>query len=110
MILNVGNAYQAVTVVPTNGASGEVSYMFIVAQSDDDKDPSKEMDLDMSVYDFNEGEKHGEIVSEEVAPDGTKTRTIRITQKKSQIVTQAHMCNYCNYTSPKVLLISVHYF
>lgn len=76
--------------------------MFIVAQSDDDKDPSKEMDLDMSVYDFNEGEKHGEIVSEEVAPDGTKTRTIRITQKKSQIVTQAHMCNYCNYTSPKV--------
>ncbi|PRD24228.1 UNVERIFIED_CONTAM: hypothetical protein NCL1_44388 [Trichonephila clavipes] len=98
----MGNAYQAVTVVPTNGASGEVSYMFIVAQSDDDKDPTKDIDLDMSVYDFNEGEKHGEIVAEEVAPDGTKTRTIRITQKKSQIVTQAHMCNYCNYTSPKV--------
>ncbi|KAG8192182.1 hypothetical protein JTE90_009946, partial [Oedothorax gibbosus] len=108
VILNVGNAYQAVTVVPTNGASGEVSYMFIVAQSDDDKDPSKEMDLDMSVYDFNEGEKHGEIVAEEVAPDGTKTRTIRITQKKSQIVTQAHMCNYCNYTSPKRYLLSRH--
>ncbi|KAF8764826.1 transcriptional repressor CTCF-like [Argiope bruennichi] len=108
VILNVGNAYQAVTVVPTNGASGEVSYMFIVAQSDDDKDPTKEMDLDMSVYDFNEGEKHGEIVAEEVAPDGTKTRTIRITQKKSQIVTQAHMCNYCNYTSPKRYLLSRH--
>ncbi|XP_015910238.1 transcriptional repressor CTCF isoform X2 [Parasteatoda tepidariorum] len=108
VILNVGNAYQAVTVVPTNGASGEVSYMFIVAQSEDDKDPSKDMDLDMSVYDFNEGEKHGEIVAEEVAPDGTKTRTIRITQKKSQIVTQAHMCNYCNYTSPKRYLLSRH--
>ncbi|GFS49457.1 transcriptional repressor CTCF [Nephila pilipes] len=108
LILNMGNAYQAVTVVPTNGASGEVSYMFIVAQSDDDKDPTKDMDLDMSVYDFNEGEKHGEIVAEEVAPDGTKTRTIRITQKKSQIVTQAHMCNYCNYTSPKRYLLSRH--
>ncbi|XP_054724967.1 zinc finger Y-chromosomal protein 2-like isoform X2 [Uloborus diversus] len=108
VILNVGNAYQAVTVVPTNGNSGEVSYMFIVAQADDDKDPSKDIDLDMSVYDFNEGEKHGEIVAEEVAPDGTKTRTIRITQKKSQIVTQAHMCNYCNYTSPKRYLLSRH--
>ncbi|XP_035225096.1 transcriptional repressor CTCF-like [Stegodyphus dumicola] len=108
VILNVGNAYQTVTVVPTNGNSGEVSYMFIVAQSDDDKDPTKEMDLDMSVYDFNEGEKHGEIVAEEVAADGTKTRTIRITQKKSQIVTQAHMCNYCNYTSPKRYLLSRH--
>ncbi|GIY32015.1 transcriptional repressor CTCF [Caerostris extrusa] len=108
LILNVGNTYQAVTVVPTNGAGGDVSYMFIVAQSDEDKDPNKEIDLDMSVYDFNEGEKHGEIVAEEVAADGTKTRTIRITQKKSQIVTQAHMCNYCNYTSPKRYLLSRH--
>lgn len=26
---------------------------------------------------------------------------MKILPKKSQTVTQAHMCNYCNYTSPK---------
>lgn len=109
VILNAGNStYQTVTIMPSDTNPGEVSYVLIVSQSDDDKDGQKELDLDMSVYDFNEGEKHGEIVSEEVAPDGTKTRTIRITQKKSQMVTQAHMCNYCNYTSPKRYLLSRH--
>ena len=28
-------------------------------------------------------------------------KMMRIIHKKSQTVTQAHMCNYCNYTSPK---------
>ncbi len=28
--------------------------------------------------------------------------------KKSQTVTQAHMCNYCNYTSAKRYLLSRH--
>lgn len=30
-------------------------------------------------------------------------KMMRIIHKKSQTVTQAHMCNYCNYTSPKRL-------
>lgn len=109
VILNAGNSYQTVTIVPSDTNPGEVSYVLIVSQSEDGKDDcQKDVNLDMSVYDFNEAEKHGEVVAEETGPDGIKMRTIRITTKKSQTVTQAHMCNYCNYTSPKRYLLSRH--
>lgn len=118
VILNTGNSYQTVTIVPSDTNPGEVSYVLIVSQPEDGKEDVKGAvggDIDMSVYDFNEGgEKHsGEVVAEEaaVAEAGvpvTKMRTIKITPKKSQTVTQAHMCNYCNYTSPKRYLLSRH--
>ncbi|XP_013787698.1 zinc finger protein 37-like isoform X2 [Limulus polyphemus] len=109
VLLNTGNSYQTVTIVPSDTNPGEVSYVLIVSQPDENKDDQKGLNMDMSVYDFNEvGEKYGEVVKEEASPDGSKMRTIRISPKKSQTVTQAHMCNYCNYTSPKRYLLSRH--
>lgn len=37
-----------------------------------------------------------------------KSKIVKIIPKKSQTVTTAHMCNYCNYTSPKRYLLSRH--
>lgn len=117
VILNTGNSYQTVTIVPSDTNPGEVSYVLIVSQPEDGKEGPKGGDVDMSVYDFNEGgEKHtGELAAEEAAAAAeaggqvvAKMRTIKITPKKSQTVTQAHMCNYCNYTSPKRYLLSRH--
>ncbi|UYV80492.1 CTCF, partial [Cordylochernes scorpioides] len=99
-----GTNYQTVTIVPSDTNPGEVSYVLIVSQTDEVKD---EKDVDMSVYDFNEAEKHG-VVREDVTPDGAKMRTIKITQKKNTAINQAHMCNYCNYTSPKRYLLTRH--
>ena len=54
LIINVceciGNSYQTVTIVPTSevNQSGEVSYVLIVSQPDDEKN------ADMSVFDFKE--------------------------------------------------------
>jgi len=30
-----------------------------------------------------------------------KSKILKVVPKKSQTVTQAHMCNYCNYTTGK---------
>ena len=57
---------------------------------------------DMTVYDFNEGEEmpeEGDGATSEIEDD--KSKVFKIIPKKSQTVTQAHMCNYCNYVSPK---------
>lgn len=112
VILNTGNSYQTVTIVPSDTNPGEVSYVLIVSQPDEGKEDLAKADMDMSVYDFHEGgDKAGaEVVAEEAsAPEPVaKMRTIKIAPKKSQTVTQAHMCNYCNYTSPKRYLLSRH--
>ncbi|KAH7980364.1 hypothetical protein HPB49_015311 [Dermacentor silvarum] len=112
VILNTGNSYQTVTIVPSDTNPGEVSYVLIVSQPDEGKEDLAKADMDMSVYDFHEGgDKTGaEVVTEEAStPEPVaKMRTIKIAPKKSQTVTQAHMCNYCNYTSPKRYLLSRH--
>lgn len=38
---------------------------------------------------------------QESGDEDDKTKILKLLPKKSQTVTQAHMCNYCNYTSPK---------
>jgi len=45
--------YETVTIVPSQGESGEVSYVLIVQQPEDGKE---EKDDDMKVYDFDEAE------------------------------------------------------
>ncbi|PNF42636.1 hypothetical protein B7P43_G01275 [Cryptotermes secundus] len=104
MILNAGDAYQTVTIVPSDTNPGEVSYVLIVQQPDDKDD--KGDDQDLTVYDFDEGEEGG--IALESGDEDDKTKIIKILPKKSQTVTQAHMCNYCNYTSPKRYLLSRH--
>jgi len=48
-----------------------------------------------------EFEVHMTVFFQESGDEDDKTKIIKILPKKSQTVTQAHMCNYCNYTSPK---------
>lgn len=58
-----------------------------------------EGEQDLTVYDFEDNEDNEAAVESEAEDD--KTKIIKFLPKKSQTVTQAHMCNYCNYTSPK---------
>ena len=57
------------------------------------------------VYDFDENEE-GTVIDSEAEDD--KSKIVKLVPRKSQVVTQAHMCNYCNYTSPKRYLLSRH--
>ncbi|CAG7837591.1 unnamed protein product [Allacma fusca] len=94
--------YETVTIVPSEGDSGEVSYVLIVQQPEDEKEEKED---DLKVYDFDEGEDPNvQTENDEEIDDPTTKRT----PKKSQTATQAHMCNYCNYTSPKRYLLSRH--
>lgn len=133
VLLNSGNSYQTVTIVPSDSGPGEVSYVLIVSQPDDVKGSggNKDTGMDMSVYDFNEGEQQqqqtadsesGGVTSSGAMGTGSGTgsaegittraksssKMSKSTPKKSQTVSQAHMCNYCNYTSPKRYLLSRH--
>ena len=101
VVLNtVGDQYQTVTIVPSDGNTGEVSYVLIVQQPEDkDKGGSEEA---IGVYDFeyeNDFDDNNDGID-----DKSKIRKI----KRSQQVTQAHMCNYCNYTTSKRYLLSRH--
>ncbi|KAF3430564.1 hypothetical protein E2986_07686 [Frieseomelitta varia] len=119
VVINSGDAYQTVTIVPSDTNPGEVSYVLIVQQPDAEDKESRpvereategeegEGEQDLTVYDFEDNEDNEAPVESEAEDD--KTKIIKFLPKKSQTVTQAHMCNYCNYTSPKrnayVLLI-----
>jgi uncharacterized Zn-finger protein len=99
------DAYETVTIVPSEGDTGEVSYVLIVQQPED-KD---EKDDDLKVYDFDEAEGDNPVTdNEDEVEDVKNTKKVVVAPKKSQTATQAHMCNYCNYTSPKRYLLSRH--
>lgn len=111
VVLNSGDAYQTVTLLQPNSNSGEVSYVLIVQQPDgEDKKENigveeNEGEQDLTVYDFEDNENEAACESE---VEDDKTKIVKFIPKKSQTVTQAHMCNYCNYTSPKRYLLSRH--
>lgn len=50
------DAYQTVTIVPSDTNSGEVSYVLIVQQPDDKNEKGGE-DQDLTVYDFDDAEE-----------------------------------------------------
>ncbi|XP_048515665.1 transcriptional repressor CTCFL isoform X2 [Athalia rosae] len=116
MVINSGDAYQTVTIVPSDTNPGEVSYVLIVQQPESEEKEIRADDAevvegedgeqDLTVYDFEDNEDNEAPVESEAEDD--KTKIIKFIPKKSQTVTQAHMCNYCNYTSPKRYLLSRH--
>ncbi|KAL0116881.1 hypothetical protein PUN28_010036 [Cardiocondyla obscurior] len=127
VVINSGDAYQTVTIVPSDTNPGEVSYVLIVQQPDSEEKTNKpaedeattvaaaaaaaegeegEGEQDLTVYDFEDNEDNEAPVESEAEDD--KSKIIKFLPKKSQTVTQAHMCNYCNYTSPKRYLLSRH--
>lgn len=105
VILNAGNTYQTVTIVPSEvNENGEVSYVLIVSQPDDGTKQEEDDDMDMSIYDFKDENLHAD-------DDGVVRRMKTIPSKKvhhPQMQTQQLMCNYCNYTSPKRYLLTRH--
>ncbi|XP_060811112.1 transcriptional repressor CTCFL-like [Bombus pascuorum] len=118
VVINSGDPYQTVTIVPSATNSDEVSYVLIVEQPNEEDKESRLVEQegtegeegkgeqDLTVYDFEDNEDNEVPVESEVEDD--KTKIVKILPKKSQTVTQAHMCNYCNYTSPKRYLLSRH--
>ncbi|XP_034942097.1 transcriptional repressor CTCFL isoform X1 [Chelonus insularis] len=112
VVLNSGDAYQTVTIVPSDTNPGEVSYVLIVQQPEDEEKErvdgaeGEEGEQDLTVYDFEDNEDND--AGTEYEADDDKAKIIKYLPKKSQTVTQAHMCNYCNYTSPKRYLLSRH--
>ncbi|XP_046734884.1 transcriptional repressor CTCF isoform X7 [Diprion similis] len=116
VVINSGDAYQTVTIVPSDTNPGEVSYVLIVQQPESEEKDGRTEDVevgegeegeqDLTVYDFEDNEDNDAPVESEAEDD--KTKIIKFIPKKSQTVTQAHMCNYCNYTSPKRYLLSRH--
>eukprot|EP00092_Neocalanus_flemingeri_P087083 GFUD01109828.1.p1 GENE.GFUD01109828.1~~GFUD01109828.1.p1 ORF type:complete len:312 (-),score=110.79 GFUD01109828.1:635-1570(-) len=102
--------YQTVTIVPNDTNSGEVSYVLIVQQNEtQDKKGGVEDGEQMAVYDF-ETENDPDYEDEDMAlDDKTKVMKMLPPKRTSQVVGgQAHMCNYCNYTTPKRYLLSRH--
>ena len=59
----------------------------------------------MAVYDFD-ADEHVDFPDDMDIDD--KAKLMKMMPKRSQTVTQAHMCNYCNYTTPKRYLLSRH--
>lgn len=88
-----------------------MSYVLIVQQPEGEEKPKRiksgeggegeegDGEQDLTVYDFEDNEDNEVPVESEAEDD--KTKIIKYIPRKSQTVTQAHMCNYCNYTSPK---------
>lgn len=120
IVQQVEELYQTVTIVPSDTNPEEVSYILIVQQPESEEKESEpvenetiaatataaaeegeeaEGEQDLTVYDFEDNEDNEAPVESEAEDD--KTKIVKFLPKKSQTVTQAHMCNYCNYTSPK---------
>lgn len=75
-------------------------------EGDDDEnfdgDEDKDEDQNLAVYDFDEGEEGASGDGQDSEDEDIKPRMSKGGMKKvTQTVSQAHMCNYCNYTSPK---------
>merc|ERR1711899_418740 len=101
--------YQTVTIVPSDGDTGEVSYVLIVQQPEDEKAGGNKSSAQDGggtddVYDFDGDPDDPNSLGEFITDD----KKMKGTGKRSQTVSQAHMCNYCNYTTSKRYLLSRH--
>lgn len=116
------NDYEAVAFEANEGenADGEVSYVYIMdekeSQLGDDGTNQELADdgVEEKVYEFEEEEEltddDGPVKKQEKrkATGSSGTSTAAKSAKKSQVSLAMHMCNYCNYTSPKRYLLSRH--
>lgn len=100
-------------------ADGEVSYVYIMDDKgspvgdDGTNEELADDGVEEKVYEFEEDEE----LTDDDAPlkkdkrkvaGSTATSSSTKTPKKSQVSLAMHMCNYCNYTSPKRYLLSRH--
>lgn len=115
-----------VSIVQSEGNEGEVSYVFIMDDKDNEEEDEEggghtvavdglntdvfegiaEEDEERKVYEFEEDTSQPTPNTSEL--ESSKRKTTHKSAKKSQVASQIHMCNYCNYTSPKRYLLSRH--
>ena len=114
VVLSAGeDQYQTVTIVPNDSAGGEVSYVLIVQQNDGDKktgEDGEEEDLE-GVYDFENGDDPDYDEDELDGIEDDKAKVMKLAPKRTGTQSagdRSHMCNYCNYTTPKRYLLSRH--
>lgn len=101
--------FESISIVQSENDEGEVRYVFVTAGEEADGDGIEEHvegeDEDQKAYDFDEEA----IETESDGNEDTKKKPVaRTSTRKSQNTSQLHMCNYCNYTSPKRYLLSRH--
>ncbi|VVC33795.1 Zinc finger C2H2-type,Zinc finger, RING/FYVE/PHD-type [Cinara cedri] len=115
--------YQTVTLVQADTEANNY-VLYVVKQPNDKDDESPNVSMEISqddpdpddpdtsnVYDFNDGEDRNQSTKSNIIESGDeddKTIIPKLVPKKSQTVTQQHMCNYCNYTTGKRYLLSRH--
>ena len=99
-----GDPYQTVTIVPNQENNGEVSYVLIVQQNEEEGD-KKGGDMG-EVYDF-ETENDPDFEADEHVSMDDKSK---LKFKPTQVVSNGsnYTCNYCNYTTAKRYLLSRH--
>lgn len=116
------NDYDTVAFEANEGenADGEVSYVYIMddkGSAVDDDGTNEELaddGVEEKVYEFEEEEE--ELTDDDTTIKKEKRKSAGSsaaastakTVKKSQVSLAMHMCNYCNYTSPKRYLLSRH--
>ncbi|XP_027842149.1 transcriptional repressor CTCFL-like isoform X1 [Aphis gossypii] len=119
--LGDGSGYQTVTLVQSDAEANNYVLYVVKQQNDKNDETSNVMDIQQehdpddpdasNVYDFNDGEDPTLPKKQEIEDSGEeddKSKIVKLVPKKSQTVTQAHMCNYCNYTTGKRYLLSRH--
>lgn len=101
--------FESISIVQSENDDGEVRYVFVTAGEEADGDaigdPADDEDDEEKAYDFDEEAIESDSDGQE---DVKKKPATRGSAKKSQNTSQLHMCNYCNYTSPKRYLLSRH--
>lgn len=106
--MNSIGAYQTVTVVPSDTNPGELSYVLFVSESGTCL-PKDGEDMNLAVYDLNDNDHFGDdFLSNKVGSDRVKMRTIRLSARRTPLLSQQHVCNFCSYTSSKRYLLSRH--
>lgn len=86
------SGYEQIVVQGDNNSEDYNHYVLIVQGEDISK-------TDSQIYEFDDEER----------PSDDKTKIVKIAPKKTQgRAISAHMCNYCNYTTPKRYLLARH--
>lgn len=101
--------FESISIVQSENDDGEVRYVFVTAGEEADGDAigdtAEDEEDEEKAYDFDEEAIESDSDGQE---DVKKKPAARGSAKKSQSASQLHMCNYCNYTSPKRYLLSRH--
>lgn len=99
--------YDQIIVRDDQAADDDYKYVFIVQDEEDGGEEKPSSDVDGEIYEFDE------IEEEALDDEDIKTKVVKVTNQgkrgpASGSQTNIHMCNFCNYTTPKRYLLARH--